>query len=168
MLMSMLRNLFPSKQEQASRRAAQRRRAHARAVEAGPSTLLQLCEADTNWHHWRAPQDTHDRTLSAAAHAWIKALPDEVRPFDLAVRHPRVVNRIALCWNDVDLIERLFDELLVDRRGGRKGFAPGVATDLMRLRMHHEKQFVHDTGPSMWQMQTVAAGDRDSAFHRMP
>lgn len=167
MFMTLLRNLFPSKQAQASRRAAERRRAH--AGDAGPSTLLRLCEADTNWHHWRTPENDHDRALSSASRAWIQALPEEVRPFDLAARHPRVVNRIALCWNDPALIERLFDELLVDRRGGRKGFAPGVAEDLLRLRMHHEKQFAHDpgTGKAMWQMQTVAAGDRDSAFHRL-
>lgn len=168
MFISLLRNLFPSKQAQASRRAAQRRRAHAQAPDAGPTTLLQLCEAETNWHHWRTPESDHDRALSTAARAWVKALPDEVRPFDLAARHPRVVNRIALCWNDAELVERLFDELLVDRRGGRKGFAPGVAEDLMRLRVYHEKQFVHRSGSSTWQLQTVAAGDRDSAFHRIP
>lgn len=168
MLMSMLRNLFPSKQQQASRRAAERRRAHAHSPDAGPSTLLQLSDAETNWHHWRTPESDHDRSLSAAAQAWMRALPDEVRPFDLAARHPRVVNRIALCWNDPALVERLFDDLLVDRRGGRKGFAPGVAEDLIRLRIHHEKHFAHDTGSATWHLQTVAAGDRDSAFHRTP
>lgn len=136
----------------------------------GPTTVLQLLEAEepANWNRWRTPERDMDRALSSHAFAWLKALPDSVRPDVLAARHPRVVNRIALCWNDPELTARLFDELLLDKRGKRRGFAPAVAEDLMRLRVHHGKQFAKALeSTAVWQTQSVAVSDRDSSFARL-
>ena len=46
----------------------------------------------------------------------------------------RVANRIAWCWADAALREQVLDDLLVDRRGGRLGFAPTIVRELQRLR----------------------------------
>lgn len=81
----------------------------------------------------RAPDFEPSDVLSSAAAAWLKSLPPAVRPLELCKRYPRVANRIALCWNELPLIEAVFNELLVDRRGGRIGFPVPVAAELLRL-----------------------------------
>jgi hypothetical protein len=57
----------------------------------------------------------------------------------LPERYPRVANRLALCWSDKVLTRRLFEELLTDQRGGRRGFPPPVRDELLRLRLAHSQ-----------------------------
>jgi hypothetical protein len=49
-------------------------------------------------------------------------LPPEIFPGALATSYPRIVNVIALHWNDRRICSKYFNELLDDQRGGRKGF----------------------------------------------
>ena len=65
---------------------------------------------------------------------WLVALPPEVPTHSLAMRYPRIVNLIASQWDDRHGASKLFDDLLMDRRGGRAGFPPSVRHDLLRLR----------------------------------
>jgi hypothetical protein len=81
----------------------------------------------------RAPEVEQSDALSSATNAWLKTLPPSLRPLELCRTYPRVANRIALCWNELPLIEAVFNELLVDRRGGRIGFPVPVAAELLRL-----------------------------------
>lgn len=76
--------------------------------------------------------------LSSLGQRWVKALPVAVRPLELCNRFPRIANRLALCWNYVDLVESVFNELLVDHRGGREGFPRPIANELLRLHAYHE------------------------------
>jgi hypothetical protein len=163
MLSRLLSLLWPKRKRRASRRGAADARHSTMRPDAGPTTMLQHAEMDTGWHHWRTPERDHDRVLSSAALAWMKKLPQPVRPNELAAAHPRVVNRIALCWSEPELIERLFGELLVDKRGNRRGFARHVADDLMRLRVFHEREFRHlaSRDGETWRLQTVAASERN-------
>lgn len=164
MLLSKLLSFFSPQQR---RRAPSARRSTTHK-DPGPTTVLQLLEAEepANWTRWRTPERDMDRVLSPTALAWLKGLPESVRPADLAACHPRVVNRIALCWDDPELTARLFNELLLDERGKRRGFAPAVAGDLMRLRVYHGRLFALDSS-AVWQTQTVAVSDRDSSFARL-
>lgn len=89
--------------------------------------------------------------LTSVAQRWVKALPATVRPLELCSRFPRIANRLALCWNYVDLVESIFNELLVDHRGGREGFPTPVANELLRLHAFHETRtfpVVEDQTPS--------------------
>ena len=81
-----------------------------------------------------------DRTLSAEARQWLRRLPARERPLALCSMHSRLANRLAAVWEDPVQTEAVFDELLIDRRGGRLGFAPLVAGELMRLHRLHEKR----------------------------
>jgi hypothetical protein len=83
--------------------------------------------------------------LSPLSQRWVKSLPAAVRPLELCNRFPRVANRLALCWNYVDLVESVFNELLVDHRGGREGFPTPVANELLRLHAFHEARLLVDT-----------------------
>lgn len=85
------------------------------------------------------PTET-DRTLSAVARTWLRRLPAPMRPLALCSTYARLANRLAAVWDDPVQTEALFDELLIDHRGGRHGFAPMIANELMRLHHHHERR----------------------------
>ena len=74
---------------------------------------------------------------------WAGALPVEIRPHVLLRDYPRVANMIALLWGEPTKIplRGYFDSLMVDNRGGRKGFPPAVALDLMGLREHYDHRY---------------------------
>jgi ankyrin repeat protein len=57
-------------------------------------------------------------------------------PSQLDARHPRILERIAQLWGTSQL-ETYLQELLIDNRGGRQGFAPEVMSDLMFLHGLH-------------------------------
>jgi hypothetical protein len=94
--------------------------------------------AQPDWSRVRAPQHREDQVLLGPTYAWLKTLPYGVRPVELCSRYPRVGNQLANCWSDPTRTERLFNELLIDRRGKRKGFPPLVAQELLRLRRFHD------------------------------
>ena len=62
------------------------------------------------------------------------------RPLELCNAYPRVANRIAQCWDDLAVTEAVLDDLLVDHRGGRKGFPAQIAVELLRLQSFHEER----------------------------
>ena len=87
-----------------------------------------------------------DRALCSEARQWLRGLPGRERPLALCSMYPRLANRLAAVWEDPLQTEAIFDELMIDRRGGRLGFAPLVAGELMRLHRLHEKRLGPDAG----------------------
>ena len=65
---------------------------------------------------------------------WVEHLPNDVVPVALATQFPRIVNLVAMQWEDRRACPAYFEELLMDRRGGRRGFPAEVRRDLSRLR----------------------------------
>ena len=63
-----------------------------------------------------------------------------MRPLELCNVYPRIANRLARCWGDVAQTHEVFNDLLVDRRGGRKGFPSPIASELLRLQAFHERR----------------------------
>ncbi|MGE5087921.1 MAG: hypothetical protein ACM3QY_02255 [Candidatus Levyibacteriota bacterium] len=86
----------------------------------------------TDWSSMRKAQPAD--YLLPQSDKWFHALPPELSPHALATRFPRIVNLIASHWDDRQGAPKVFEELLVDRRGGRTGFPPAVRHDLLRLR----------------------------------
>lgn len=82
----------------------------------------------------RSSPSESDRTLSRLVPRWLESLPPESRPHDLCAHFPRIVNRLALCWEDQALAVRLLDDYLRDKRGGRRGFPATALHDLRSLR----------------------------------
>jgi hypothetical protein len=81
----------------------------------------------------RKPISARDRIVSPQAWSWLESLPSEVRPKALVVQFPHVVNQLALLWRiDADCLHHLRN-LMVDQRGGRRGFPVGVADEITRL-----------------------------------
>lgn len=79
------------------------------------------------------PAPTADHQLSRLALRWIASLPISVRPIELGKAHPRLVNRLSLCWKDHALTTRVLTGLMVDRRGNRKGFPKAIVVELLEL-----------------------------------
>ncbi|MDO8419602.1 MAG: hypothetical protein Q7S90_06145, partial [Rubrivivax sp.] len=77
------------------------------------------------WARARRPDRDCDQVLDDTARHWLRRLPPRRRPRQLCLAHPRVANRIAWCWHDEALRVQVLEDLLHDRRGGRRGFAPG-------------------------------------------
>lgn len=86
------------------------------------------------WVRARRPERDCDQVLSDTARHWLRRLPPRQRPRQLCIAHPRVANRIAWCWHDAVLSAQVLEDLLEDRRGGRRGFAPAIVRELLRLR----------------------------------
>jgi hypothetical protein len=51
----------------------------------------------------------------------------------LMARFPHVVDRIATAWGDPALLAAMFEDLLVDDRGGRQGFPREAAQELFAV-----------------------------------
>lgn len=81
----------------------------------------------------RQQENPRDRSLSFLSREWVKSLPFGLRPQSLCKQYPRIVNRLSLCWPDLELRRRMFEDLLVDKRGGRQGFPPKVKEELVAL-----------------------------------
>ena len=86
----------------------------------------------------RHPLQRDDLELNAATQAWLAALPEPERPKELALRFPRIVNRIATMWKAPLHMDRYFEDLLTDNRGTRKGFPLGVLTELSSLKDYYQ------------------------------
>jgi len=69
------------------------------------------------------------------------SLPETHRPHALAKQYARITNMFATLWSRPEECRRYFDELLIDRRGGRKGFPADVLQDIMKLRELHAQLF---------------------------
>jgi hypothetical protein len=87
--------------------------------------------------HWLQHRKVRpmDRLLPFSGR-WLDRLPRDVYPSALATQYPRIVNLIALQWDDSEACSAYFGELFVDRRGARQGFPAAVRRDLTKLRDH--------------------------------
>jgi hypothetical protein len=115
--------------------------------------ILHAAEpADARWAALRRRERACDHALTGTARRWLRQLPPRRRPLQLCVAHPRVANRIAWCWGDSALSTQLLEDLLVDHRGGRRGFAPQVVRELRRLREFNAQQRVEPRPQGLWQV----------------
>ena len=67
---------------------------------------------------------------------WMARLPAGVRPYTLLRQFPRVANALAIASRDDGALNDCLYDLLVDRRGHRKGFPPEVTSELLVLRKY--------------------------------
>ena len=83
-----------------------------------------------------SPEWPEDKVLNREAEGSLASLPEEVRPVQLPEQFPRICNRIAELWIDPELAISLFDDLLIDNRGGRNGFPLAIILEISKLKEH--------------------------------
>jgi len=91
----------------------------------------------TRWGHLRKAVPV-DRLLPETVR-WAARLPEPVRPYALMREYPRVANRLAAAVASPASLAECLADLLIDRRGGRRGFPAAVAQDLLRLRAYVDR-----------------------------
>ena len=88
------------------------------------------------------PESLTDRSLSV-----LDTLRDEGRGVDiLAERFPHVLNRLSAVWDSPNAAFALIGELLIDRRGGRRGFQEDPLYELLALRRLCVRRIVASAG----------------------
>jgi len=145
--------LFQDKATAARLAAAERARARADAVTAPAPPV--------DYKPLRTPDRSQDRVVAPHTTAWVATLPAAIRPRLLLELYPRVANRLALCWGDKALTNRLFEDLLVDRRGGRRGFPPAAKAELLQLRLAYPRApTVELSATPHWDLHGQTPSDR--------
>jgi hypothetical protein len=92
---------------------------------------------ETAWAGRRKAQPVE--VILPATQRWLESLPREVHPQALAEQFPRLANLFALNWNSPNDCVEFVSSLLVDRRGGRRGFPEAVLKDIHRLRLYYAR-----------------------------
>jgi ankyrin repeat protein len=78
-------------------------------------------------------------------------------PFQLEARFPRIVDRIAQLWSSPRIAD-YFSELLIDVRGGRRGFPPEIAREIYRLSVAYDEiQAKADDARDIWSQEREQA-----------
>ena len=98
----------------------------------------------------RQPMTTDDLRLSPETRQLLQSLDKLVLPIHLASRFPRVLNEIARLWRRPAHLDRYFDDLLIDKRGGRQGFPFAVAAELAALKDYYQTE-VYPKRQCVWQ-----------------
>jgi len=93
-----------------------------------------------------SPQPT---ALAAQTFQWLTELPQHLRPDQLAARYPHIANKLAAVWTTPEECRRYFDDVLLDRRGNRKGLPERVAMELAALKNHFDS-VVFPTHQTVW------------------
>jgi len=86
---------------------------------------------------WRQPPSPSDSVINAATVGWMKQLPPELAPVELAIQYPRILNRLARFWDIPGMIHEYFEDLLFAKRPRRRGFAPNVKSEIIALCNHY-------------------------------
>jgi hypothetical protein len=77
--------------------------------------------------------------LLPSTRRWLDSLPKEIHPRALAGQFPRLANLFAMNWNNPHDCVAFISSLLVDQRGGRRGFPADVQQDIQNLRIYYAR-----------------------------
>ncbi len=102
-----------------------------------------------DWVRMRSPQRDQDRVLQSPTHVWLRRIPSAIHPKHLCRYYPRIANRLAVAWGDKAEVEEIFEDLLQDRRGHRKGFSERVRVEIERLQRFHQRKLHVNYPPLM-------------------
>lgn len=110
--------------------------ADARAVYKGDEPVKE----EENWEAKRQPEIPSDLKLGGETVVWLMSLPENLRPLHLARKFPRIANKFADAWQRPVICDKIFDELMLDHRGTRKGFPLEVAKEITELRAYYSNE----------------------------
>jgi hypothetical protein len=111
------------------------------------STARQSGDPDRIFIAARRPGSDRPEPLTARSLSVLGSLRDDDMCVDiLAERFPHVLNRLSAVWDSPNAVFALIGELLIDRRGGRRGFPEAALYELLALRRLCVRRIVVSTG----------------------
>jgi len=112
-----------------------------------------------SWQSMGGPELERDRCLILDAQRWLALLPEYARPRELCSTYPRIANRFTMIWANRAAMKSYFDDLLIDKRGGRIGFSPEIKAELVRLRVFYETAMGNAQAVRDWKAQMKRASE---------
>lgn len=107
------------------------------ALEELPPGVAELSRRDSGqWIVRRRASLPSDRALTGGALEWLLSLPPALRPEQLSQHFPRLVNALAAAWLHPPRARALLEDLLVDRRGDRRGLPRAMHEEVHALYEH--------------------------------
>jgi hypothetical protein len=88
-------------------------------------------------------------TLNDETLRWLAGLPGDFRPRRLPIEYARIANELGRRWINPGNCLAYFSDLLIDRRGDRKGFPVGVVYELAYLKHYYETS-LHPSSQTVW------------------
>lgn len=112
-----------------------------------PKILAEL----TALRKYRATLDVDGKArsrseLRASTLEWIEQLPHRCRPLAIPRQFPHIANRLCEIWKRPVVCDNYFNELAIDRRGGRMGFPMEVVTEIGLLREYYGRLYPYTHG----------------------
>jgi hypothetical protein len=80
---------------------------------------------------------------------WLAALPADVRPQHLPTKFPRMANMLGCRWADRQACLAYLDDLLIDKRGTRRGFPLEIVEELASLKNYFQT-VVYPAPQTVW------------------
>jgi hypothetical protein len=105
---------------------------------------------EKKWTHQRDIDAAKVTEITEQVWNWIESLPQEVRPGGLIQRFPRIANKLAEVWKRPAQCEKYLDTLMLDQRGGRKGFPPDVAMEIAHLKIYFNQRLPEVQQTDVW------------------
>ena len=92
---------------------------------------------------------TPEEVLTAESMRWLDQLPLTVRPQHLPKKFPRITNGLSRHWRAPRACLAYLDDLLIDKRGNRRGFPLEILIELASLKSHFQTA-VHRAPQTLW------------------
>jgi len=112
-----------------------------------PEEAAVAAPAEDDFVVRRRPQSAE--TLSAETVQWLAALPPSVKPTLLPIEFVRIANALSRRWGTPSACLAYFDDLLINKRGPRRGFSIGIVLELAGLKNYFQT-FVHPAPQTVW------------------
>lgn len=107
--------------------------------------------AQADYSELRKAPDPDSLELNAAAQALLASVEESARPRELAAAFPRIVNHMASLWESPRRMNRYFEQLFTDSRGGsRKGFSLGILMELTALKDYYQTKVFPAAQDDVW------------------
>jgi hypothetical protein len=117
--------------------------------------------AQEEYNKSRSAPEEDSAELDAAAQALLTSIEESARPKELAAAFPGIVNRMASLWRTPRQMNRYFEQLLTDSRGGvRKGFSLGILMELTTLKDYYQTKVFPPAQHDVWDSAEDAEGHK--------
>jgi len=93
-----------------------------------------------SWRYAHLRKSNPAGELAPQTRTWLVRLPQHLRPINLLMQFPRIVNGVAAAWDNPAAFGELLTDLLYDFRGSRSGFSAEVVRELQGLRAHYYRE----------------------------